>query len=260
MAQVLHLPEGKEPRVSLEELEAAIRGDLRIFFLGEKLPLQLTPVEKDAYERAKAVHYVVGGGRRRNLLEAWYHWCWDMYEPHVEILLGRRFATVRLDMSTTRQNPFRVMDLTDAAWAEVEQLLDKEREHCREYWYGDGEAGCKRISPERAEAVAAALSTIAHRGSQPDWKEARYYIADHLNPERYGLTSSTPVQMTEEEWAACLAKAIVPPDDAVTPFELWKMRLPGRGEERIECRVNWYAICEEIERRLAEQAAPAGGG
>ncbi|MCL5957864.1 MAG: hypothetical protein M1358_00875 [Chloroflexi bacterium] len=98
MARTIRYTGGILPELSVEQTEAAARGDLAIYWLNQRLELRLRPDEREEFERAKERGYVITKGRRCHLRNCWFHWCEAKDHPWVTVQLGSKYAKVEVDL------------------------------------------------------------------------------------------------------------------------------------------------------------------
>lgn len=156
--RILHVVSYTPPELELDQLEAAVRGDVRLVLNGQELDLWLTPDARAAYEQAKNDRFVLRRPFDDALAEVWLHWCKAACEPSVVVTVGPVFATLRLDLFPTGRW------LNSRAQAAIASVLLRETDHV-EFLDGTyvGPEICQScwVPPERARRVAAALYRIA---------------------------------------------------------------------------------------------------
>jgi hypothetical protein len=150
--------------LDVDQLEAAVRGELCLVLNENELDRWLSPPPLAAYERAKTDHFVVRYADEA-LKDAWLFWCKATREPFVIVTIEGRFSTVRLDMFPTGRA------LTRSAVNAIAAVLLAETGHVE---FLDGTYVGPDICESRwvplacARSVASAMSCIARGGVDRD--------------------------------------------------------------------------------------------
>lgn len=101
MNGILHLRGWTMPRLTPEQVDGAVRGELALMQNGRPVSLRLTCAELEAYDLAEKRGFVVAPQGSR-LATAWFYLCDACGRPYVRIAWrGQRFAEVWLDLNTT---------------------------------------------------------------------------------------------------------------------------------------------------------------
>jgi hypothetical protein len=157
-ARAVRLFSFRAPELTVEQLETAIRGEVRIILNERALDLWLTPEALAAYERAKQDRFLVRRSGEEVLKDAWLFWCKATAEPGVVVTLGAVWARVRLDLLPTGRA------LSSRAEAAISAMFLRETDHV-EYvdgtYVGPDICESRWVPPERARRVAATLYRIA---------------------------------------------------------------------------------------------------
>lgn len=85
------------PVLTADQVEAAVKGELIVTWLRERLQLRLTASERAEYERAKQRGWVLRGSGH-SLANAWFHWCEAVQHPYVWVKQGPKYSTVEMDL------------------------------------------------------------------------------------------------------------------------------------------------------------------
>jgi hypothetical protein len=103
MVESLLLPADRLPCVSRAQIDAAVRGELRLRWStsgrAQALVSALQPVDRVVFEHAKRVGYVVLRRPRSSLERAWLLWCDAANQPFIRVeLVGRAHAVIDLEL------------------------------------------------------------------------------------------------------------------------------------------------------------------
>jgi hypothetical protein len=152
--------------ITVDQFEAAIRGQLRVYFEGHVKDLQLTPKELAVFNQAKALHYFVEEPGKDRLGRMYYQYCVAMKtywisirlhaNAHDNCNLGEDHANFQYDLFLIRSG------LTPKALKTFQRHFERARPGAYEFTEIQlGEVWGRAIVPEyTAEKLARALVEV----------------------------------------------------------------------------------------------------
>ncbi len=152
--------------ITIEQLEAAIRGRLRVYSAGKAIDMQLTPKELAAYKQAKERHYLVKEPGKDQLANIYHQYCISAKTYSIEIRLhanahdncnlGEDHATFWYDLFLLQHG------LTPQAFKTLQRHFERARPGAYEFTESKlGVVWGRALVPEyTAEKLAKALVAI----------------------------------------------------------------------------------------------------
>jgi len=162
--------------LTIDQLEAALRGELQIYIDGNVRPMRLSTKELTAFDRAKQRHFVVEEDGSRLLEGAYHTYCVIMQSCCVRVVLHPKRDECRIseEHAAVWYDLFRLRHaLTPDALQAIRQCFDRARSNYQDTSIDLGVTGGFGIVPEYAsEKLAAALWQIL---ATPDTHTAQLF-------------------------------------------------------------------------------------
>lgn len=161
MGTVLEVEGASLPRLTQEQVEAAVVGELTVIHQGRKLPLKLRKEEREAFEQAKEDGFVVVRRRRVHLPFVHGAWCDALSVASVKVEVRRVYAAVQLHMVTASGRRLSVQD-QEAVMAGFARYMEDDA------WCSVGElfCACDKVRTDKARVLARELVLIARRAGR----------------------------------------------------------------------------------------------
>ena len=97
----------------------------------ERVQDRLTVRERTAFERAQHTGYLVALARDKNVVVAWKTWCRANRRPELRVRLGKHYATLFVDLSSTGRT---ITPAGQAAFTALGQLVAEGWVCCTRTW------------------------------------------------------------------------------------------------------------------------------